>query len=99
MPMSPTWSRILSRPISRCGRGRTNCSSIPSSGSASNHSGSAFMPLVKQGKISPDVFVHVADDAALPDGGAVLVSAARFLADPEALLRHPGKLGVIWPNN
>src|SRR5947208_2664552 len=57
------------------------------------------MPLVKQAKISPDVFVHVVDDAELPGDGAVLVSAARFLADPEALLRRPGRLGVIWPNN
>src|SRR5436309_1023354 len=57
------------------------------------------MPLVKQGKISPDVFLRVADDAGLPGDGAVLVSAARLLADPEALLHHPGKIGVIWPNN
>jgi uncharacterized protein (DUF934 family) len=28
----------------------------------------------------------------------VLVSAARFLEDPEALLKRAGKLGVIWPN-
>src|SRR3954471_18414858 len=47
------------------------------------------MPLVKQGKISPDPFVHVADDADMPGDGAVLVSAARFLAGPEALLRRP----------
>src|SRR5947209_20035157 len=57
------------------------------------------MPLVKQGKISGDAFVHVADDAELPSGGAVLISAARFLADPDALSRRLGKLGVIWPNN
>jgi uncharacterized protein (DUF934 family) len=57
------------------------------------------MPLVKQGKISPDAFVHIADDSELPRDGAVLVSAARLLADPDALLRRPGKLGVIWPNN
>jgi uncharacterized protein (DUF934 family) len=57
------------------------------------------MPLVKHGKISPDGFVHVADDAELPGDGAVLVSAARLLADPEALLRRTGKTGVIWPNN
>jgi uncharacterized protein (DUF934 family) len=29
----------------------------------------------------------------------VLVSAARFLEDPEALLARVGELGVIWPNN
>ncbi|MHC2331535.1 DUF934 domain-containing protein [Bradyrhizobium sp. USDA 4454] len=57
------------------------------------------MPLVKQGRITTDLFVHVADGAELPGDGAVLVSAERFLADPEALLRRAGKVGVIWPNN
>jgi uncharacterized protein (DUF934 family) len=57
------------------------------------------MPLVKNGKIATDTFVHVADDAELADDGAILVSAARFLENPEAILRRPGKSGVIWPNN
>jgi uncharacterized protein (DUF934 family) len=57
------------------------------------------MPLVKNGNISTDIFVHVADDAELPDDGAVLVSATRFLGDPETLSRRTGKTGVIWPNN
>ena len=57
------------------------------------------MPLVKDGKIITDGFVHVADDVELPGDGAVLVSAARFLEDPEALLNRAGKVGVIWPNN
>jgi uncharacterized protein (DUF934 family) len=57
------------------------------------------MPLVKHGRIVTDSFVHVADGAELPGDGAVLVTAARFLEDPEALLRRAGKLGVIWPNN
>ncbi len=57
------------------------------------------MPLVKNGKVADDVFVHVPDGAELPDGAAVLVSAAQFLEDPEALLARSGKLGVIWPNN
>ena len=57
------------------------------------------MPLVKNGKIVTDIFVHVADGAELPGDGAVLISAARFLEDPEALTRRAGKLGVIWPNN
>ncbi len=57
------------------------------------------MPLVKNGKIAADIFVHVTDDAELPEGGAVLVSAARFLEDPKALLARMGELGVIWPNN
>jgi uncharacterized protein (DUF934 family) len=57
------------------------------------------MPLVKGGKIASDEYVHVADDGALPESGAVLVSAARFLADPEAVLQRREKVGVIWPNN
>ena len=57
------------------------------------------MPLVKNGRIATDIFVHVADGAELPGDGAVLVSAARFLEGPEALLKRAGKTGVIWPNN
>ena len=57
------------------------------------------MPLVKGGKISGDAFVHIADDAAIPHDGAILISAARFLEDPEVLSRRAGTTGVSWPNN
>jgi uncharacterized protein (DUF934 family) len=57
------------------------------------------MPLVKGGKVTDDAFVHVADDAEIPGESAILVSAARFLADPEALSRRAGRTGVIWPND
>jgi uncharacterized protein (DUF934 family) len=58
------------------------------------------MPLVKGGKIIDDAFAHVADDGDLPQQAAILVTAKRFLADPDGLLGRPGvKLGVIWPNN
>ena len=57
------------------------------------------MPLVKGGRVTADSFVQVADDSELPGDGAVLISAARFLENPEAMLRRPGKTGVIWPNN
>ncbi|UPK04955.1 DUF934 domain-containing protein [Bradyrhizobium sp. 170] len=57
------------------------------------------MPLVKNGRITTDLFVHIADGAELPGDGAILVPAARFLEDPEAVLKHAGKVGVIWPNN
>ena len=49
------------------------------------------MPLVKNGKIATDIFVHVADDAELPEDGAVLISAARFLENPETLSRAAGQ--------
>ena len=57
------------------------------------------MPLVKDGKIVADLFVHVPEGAELSGDGAILVPAARFLEDPQALLARAGKLGVIWPNN
>jgi uncharacterized protein (DUF934 family) len=57
------------------------------------------MPLVRGGKIATDIFAHVADDAEVPADGAVLISAARFLENPEAISRRLGKTGVIWPNN
>ncbi len=57
------------------------------------------MPLVKNARITTDLFVHIADGAELPGDGAILVSAARFLEDPEAVLKHAGKVGVVWPNN
>ena len=57
------------------------------------------MPLVKNARITTDLFVHVADGAELPGDGDILVSAQRFLEDPEALLKRAGKLGVIWPNS
>jgi uncharacterized protein (DUF934 family) len=57
------------------------------------------MPLVKNGKIATDIFFHVADGTELPGDGAVLITAARFLEDPAALLKRAGKVGVIWPNN
>ena len=57
------------------------------------------MPLVKGGKIADDSFVHVADGAELPDDGGVLVSAARFLGNPESFLQRKAKTGVLWPNN
>jgi uncharacterized protein (DUF934 family) len=57
------------------------------------------MPLVKNGQIAADDFVTVADDADLPADGAVLISAARFLADPDRLVARNNPLGVTWPNN
>ena len=57
------------------------------------------MPLVRGGKITVDPLIHVADDAEIPGEGAILISAARFLEDPEALSLRAGRTGVIWPNN
>ena len=57
------------------------------------------MPLVESGRIVEDQFVRIADDAPVPDGVAVIVSGARFLADAEALTQRVEAVGVVWPNN
>jgi uncharacterized protein (DUF934 family) len=51
------------------------------------------MPLIKDGAFVEDAFVTVADDAALPDGAAI-VSLARFQKDREALLARNAPLGI-----
>src|SRR3979490_2564992 len=99
MAKSPMWSRILARPTLRCARGPTSFSLTPSSGLASNLSGSGSMPLVKNGKITGDAFVHLTDDAQIPADGPILIPAARFLEAGAGLSRRAGKTGVIWPNN
>lgn len=57
------------------------------------------MPLVKNGEIVADSYLHVADDAEIPAAGAVLIAAARFLAEANVLAKREGAVGVIWPNN
>ena len=57
------------------------------------------MRLVKGGEIVEDRYVRVLDDAPLPEGGAVLLPAARFLADSAELAGRNAPVGVLWPNN
>jgi uncharacterized protein (DUF934 family) len=57
------------------------------------------MPLVESGQIVEDRYVRVADDAPVPDRVPVIVSAKRFLAEADALIRRDGSLGVSWPND
>jgi uncharacterized protein (DUF934 family) len=57
------------------------------------------MPLVENGHIVEDRYVRVGDDAPIPERIPVIVSAQRFLAEADALIRRDGSLGVSWPNN
>jgi uncharacterized protein (DUF934 family) len=57
------------------------------------------MPLVKKGEIVADAYLHLGDEAEIPENAAALVSAARFLAHPDAILNRDQSTGVIWPNN
>jgi uncharacterized protein (DUF934 family) len=56
------------------------------------------MPLVKSGRIVEDRYVRVDDEAPIPDRVPVIVTAKRFLADPNTLIKRDGSLGVLWPN-
>jgi uncharacterized protein (DUF934 family) len=51
------------------------------------------MPLIKDGAFADDPFVTVADDAALPDGAAI-VSLSRFQQERDALLARNAPLGI-----
>jgi uncharacterized protein (DUF934 family) len=57
------------------------------------------MPLVKAGQIVEDGFVRVPDDAPLPEDAAVLLPAARLIADARELVQRRAPTGVIWPND
>src|ERR1700730_11632078 len=57
------------------------------------------MPLVENGQIVQDRYLQVEDDGSIPDRVAAIVSAQRFLANADALVRRDGSLGVLWPND
>jgi uncharacterized protein (DUF934 family) len=57
------------------------------------------MPLIKNGGIIADRYVHVLDDAPLPEDVPVIVPATRFLADAAEILQRDASVGVAWPNN
>jgi uncharacterized protein (DUF934 family) len=57
------------------------------------------MPLIKNGAVVTDPYVTVSDDAPLPEGAPVIVTAARFFADSTTLLERNAPVGVMWPNN
>jgi uncharacterized protein (DUF934 family) len=57
------------------------------------------MPLVENGHIAEDRYVRVDADAPIPERVPVIVPAARFLAQPNELVRRDGSLGVDWPND
>lgn len=58
------------------------------------------MPLLKDGRIvGEDAFQPVADDAALPSDGAVLVTYARWQAERDQLSGRNAPLGIVLPNN
>jgi uncharacterized protein (DUF934 family) len=57
------------------------------------------MRLVKNGKIVSDSYQRVLDDAPIPEEGAIIIPALRFLADADELAKRSTPIGVTWPNN
>lgn len=52
------------------------------------------MEIIKDKEIVQDRWHHVADDAAVPAAGDVIVSLTRWRAEHEALRARPGRVGV-----
>src|SRR5262249_5321531 len=44
-------------------------------------------------------YVTVSDEASLPEGAPVIVTAARLLANAADILTRDAPVGVIWPNS
>ncbi len=58
------------------------------------------MRLVKNGRQVADRYVRILDGEPIPDAVAVIIPAARLLADTEALfIRRHAPIGVLWPND
>jgi len=52
------------------------------------------MPLLKNGKLIDDPWVHVADEVAIPASGPVIVGLKRWRAERESLLKRNDPVGV-----
>jgi uncharacterized protein (DUF934 family) len=57
------------------------------------------MRLIKNNCVIEDRYLRIADDAPIPEDGAVIVSAERLLANAEDILCRRAPTGVTWPNN
>jgi uncharacterized protein (DUF934 family) len=57
------------------------------------------MRFIKDGAPAKDPFQRLPNEAPVPPEGAVLLPAARLLAEAERLAVRSAPVGVIWPNN
>jgi uncharacterized protein (DUF934 family) len=57
------------------------------------------MPLLKHGRVSEDSWQPVADDAPLPADGSIVISFARFKAEPDRLGGRNAALGLRLKNS
>lgn len=52
------------------------------------------MPLLKNGKLVPDPWVHIADEVAIPSSGPVVVGLVRWCEEKHALVERKSPVGV-----
>lgn len=52
------------------------------------------MPLIRNGTVSEDAMVFLADDAPAPESGGIIVSLTRWMNERDALSRRAGQVGV-----
>jgi len=57
------------------------------------------MRLIRRGRIAEDPYARIGEGAAAPEQGAIIVPAARFLADAAELVGRQAPTGVLWPND
>lgn len=57
------------------------------------------MALIKGGRVADDTYVSVADDAALPNAPAIIVSLKRWQAEKAALSASNAAIGVLLPSD
>lgn len=57
------------------------------------------MRIIKNQQIVDDSYITLADDAAVPGTGDIIVSLPRFLRERSALLARSGSLGVRLPSD
>ncbi len=57
------------------------------------------MPLLRNGQVSVDQWVHLEDDTPLPADGDVIVSFDRHSKERELLKHHSGRVGIAYPND
>jgi uncharacterized protein (DUF934 family) len=57
------------------------------------------MPLLKGDRFTKDSWIRIDGDADLPFAGDILVPFARLLQNWGEIARHPGLVGVVFPNS
>jgi uncharacterized protein (DUF934 family) len=57
------------------------------------------MPVIKGTQFGDDSWVTIGKDDPLPETGDVILSLPRFIAEPQLIDTHQGKLGIAIANN